>query len=198
VTFEGDRALEEEVKRVHSPRILHLATHGFYYPPPAADQGLPSGRSAESRLRASADALLRSGLVLAGANAPAPPDDSRAEDGWLTAEEAALLDLRGTELVVLSACESGLGDIRAGEGVYGLRRAFMYAGARSLVSSLFEVPDQETRELMRGFYKNLRAGKSKLAALHDAQHALLRARRAKIGAAHPFFWASFGLIGDLN
>src|SRR5258707_4878921 len=92
-----------------------------------------------------ANPLLRTGIVLAGANA-LDEDAAKAgiEDGWVTAEEIALMDLRGTELVMLSACQTGLGDIKTGEGVYGLRRAFLYAGARTLVTSLFEVPDTET------------------------------------------------------
>ena len=152
--------------------------------------------------------MLRSGLVLAGANAlgeragpaNAPGEQADAEptvdDGWVTAEEIALMDLRGTELVVLSACETGLGRVKIGEGVYGLRRAFLYAGARTLVTSLFEVPDEQTRELMGRFYGALKAGRGKLEALHGAQLELLRQRRAAGGARHPFFWASFVLVGD--
>ena len=114
----------------------------------------------------------------------------------MTAEEIALLNLQGTELVVLSACQTGLGDIKTGEGVYGLRRAFLYAGARTLVTSLFEVPDTETRELMNRFYGGLKKGQGKLASLHTAQVEMLRSRRAAQGSAHPFFWASFVLVGD--
>src|SRR5439155_4978479 len=140
--------------------------------------------------------LLRSGIVLAGANTIGDKAAAGVEDGWGTAEEIALLNLRGTELVVLSACQTGLGDIKTGEGVYGLRRAFLYAGARTLVTSLFEVPDTETRELMTRFYAGLRAGQGKLAALHAAERGLLRERRQAHGAAHPFFWASFVLVGS--
>ena len=97
---------------------------------------------------------------------------------------------------MLSACQSGLGDVKSGEGVFGLRRAFLYAGARSMVTSLFEVPDKETRELMQRFYRELNAGHGKLASLHAAQRALLAERRTAQGAGHPFFWASFVLVGD--
>src|SRR5262249_4109526 len=136
-------------------------------------------------------------IVLAGANqVGAKTAGPRVEDGWVTAEEIALLDLRGTELVVLSACQSGLGDVKSGEGVYGLRRAFLYAGVRALVTSLFEVPDRETRELMKRFYRELNAGQSKLAALQTAQRGLLSQRRQTQGTGHPFFWASFVLVGD--
>jgi CHAT domain-containing protein len=114
----------------------------------------------------------------------------------VTAEEIALMNLRGTELVVLSACETGLGDIKTGEGVYGLRRAFIFAGARTLVTSLFKVPDEQTRQMMRSLYGNLKAGKGKLDSLHDAQLEVMRQRRQKEGAAHPFYWASFVLVGN--
>ena len=110
--------------------------------------------------------------------------------------EIALLNLHGTELVVLSACQTGLGEVRGGEGVFGLRRAFLYAGARSLLTSLFEVPDTETRDLMRRFYLGLKDGQTKSASLAAAQRAMIAQRRDSHGAAHPFYWASFVLIGD--
>jgi CHAT domain-containing protein len=106
------------------------------------------------------------------------------------------MDLRGTELVVLSACETGLGDVRTGEGVYGLRRAFQLAGARSVVSTLFKVPDRNARDLMRNFYGALKSGMSELSALHDTQLEAVRRLRARpSNAAHPFFWAGFVLTG---
>lgn len=199
-TFAGAEALEEVFKAMKPPRILHLATHGYFIdhepPAPQDDEVRGSGAGAvRGRLRRLDSPLLRSGIVLAGANT-AGDKATRADDGWLTAEEIALLDLRGTELVVLSACQTGLGDIKTGEGVFGLRRAFVHAGARSLLTSLFEVPDRETRELMRRFYGNLRAGQGKLAALHAAQVDLVRQRRQDSSAAHPFFWASFVLVGE--
>src|SRR5205807_4374764 len=104
--------------------------------------------------------LLRSGLALAGANTwlrktqPA----AEAEDGLLTAEDVSGLDLSGTELVVLSACETGLGEVRTGEGVFGLQRAFVLAGAKTLVMSLWSVPDEPTRELMEDFYQRILSG----------------------------------------
>ena len=102
----------------------------------------------------------------------------------------------GTELVVLSACQTGLGDIKTGEGVYGLRRAFLHAGARTLVTSLFEVPDTETRQLMQRFYTGVGAGRGKLVALHAAQLGMMQERRTSHAATHPFFWASFVLVGN--
>jgi CHAT domain-containing protein len=206
--FTGKQALEDVFKSIHSPRILHVATHGFFLPNQqlaAEDRLEPATAGTEfgaarglARLRAVENPLLRSGIVLAGANTIGSPDSSenKTDDGWVTAEEIAMMDLKGTELVVLSACETGLGDVRTGEGVFGLRRAFLYAGARTLVTSLFRVPDQQTREIMRNFYRSLAQGKSKLAALHNAQLEMIRKRRAETGAAHPFFWASFILVGS--
>ena len=195
----GAEALEEVLKAMPAPRILHLATHGFFldHERAAADEEGSGASGARARLKKMDNPLLRSGIVLAGANAIGKADTSaRVDDGWVTAEEIALLNLRGTELVVLSACQTGLGDVRSGEGVFGLRRAFLYAGAKTLVTSLFEVPDRDTRDLMKHFYRNLQAGHGKLAALHGAQREMLTQRRLAGGAAHPFFWASFILVGD--
>jgi CHAT domain-containing protein len=156
---------------------------------------------------------LLSGLVLAGANRPAEPD---RDDGILTALEVAELDLRGVELAVLSACETGLGEVAGGEGLLGLQRAFQVAGAQSVVASLWQVDDESTRKLMERFYENLWHNKmSKLEALRQAQLALLREGRTRgPGATQPddpkkkaqakpleartppFFWAGFVLSGD--
>lgn len=208
--YVGANALEDVFKASHSPRILHIATHGFFLT--ASEQGPGSiergpGDSAEAgagaaggiaRLRLNANPLLRSGIVLAGANdlATDQATATTVEDGWVTAEEISLLDFRGTELVVLSACESGLGDIDTRDGVYGLRRAFFHAGAHNLLTSLFKVPDAETRRLMAAFYGKLAEGETKLAALHAAQRKILAERRSEGKAAHPFFWASFIMVGE--
>jgi CHAT domain-containing protein/Tfp pilus assembly protein PilF len=196
--FVAGEALEEVFKGLHGPRLLHVATHGFFLPykkPDPADQADFWGAGLDD-LQAVENPLLRCGLVLAGANARDKNGTAAgAEDGWVTGEEIALMDLSGTELVVLSACESGLGDVGAGEGVYGLRRAFLYAGARTLLVSLFKVPDTETRMMMRQFYRELVAGNDTLEAFHRAQLEIIHQRRAEHGAAHPFFWASFLLVG---
>lgn len=206
----GDSALEELFKNVHSPRILHVATHGFFLQQRDEEDSFASSTAPAddryaaavgfSRLRNSADPLLRSGIVLAGANDFISSGETTAdvEDGWVTAAEIAMLDLSGTEMVVLSACESGLGEISTREGVFGLRRSFFHAGARALVTSLFKVPDNETRLLMQRFYQELAAGKSKLDALREAQLSVIQRRRETNEAAHPFFWASFVLVGDPN
>jgi CHAT domain-containing protein len=114
---------------------------------------------------------LRSGLALAGANTRGLGGSllPEAEAGLLTAEDVSGMDLVSTELVVLSACETGLGEVRTGEGVFGLRRAFVLAGAKTLVMSLWKVPDEQTQELMEEFYRRLLAGESRSEALREAQ-----------------------------
>jgi tetratricopeptide (TPR) repeat protein len=217
--YTGGRASEDALKRVRSPHVLHLSTHGFFLPDPPKQQpgegagtfgvGLQSvdGAAAVGLARlgvaSGVSPLLRSGFVLAGANRlgeqlPQSPQAAGVEDGWVTAEEAALLDLSGTELAVLSACGTGLGTVPAGEGVYGLRRALRLAGVSTVVSTLFDVPDQESAGLMRNFYVSLKSGQGKLDALRGAQLRLIKERREKGGAAHPFFWAGFVLSGDPN
>lgn len=204
----GDAALEDLFKEIESPRILHVATHGFFIKQrEEEEQFAPDVMPTDdryaaavgfARLRNSSDPLMRSGIVLAGANDLISSGESSAtaEDGWVTAAEIAMLDLNGTEMVVLSACESGLGDISTREGVFGLRRSFFHAGAHALVTSLFKVPDNETRLLMQRFYQELAAGNSKLDALREAQLSVIKRRRETNEAAHPFFWASFVLVGD--
>lgn len=209
VKLTGGEALEEALKQIPAPRILHLATHGFYLPDQqersdeTAAAPLPRDGQAMSAERLAAlgeveNPLLRSGVVLAGANRAAAEEaqPDRGEDGWVTAEEIGMLDLTGTELVVLSACETGLGDVRTGEGVSGLRRAFLHAGARSLVTSLYKVPDDATQRLMSSMYKRLAAGSNVQAALREAQLEMIAERRKEHGGAHPFFWASFILVGS--
>ena len=166
------QATEAAVKAVHAPPVLHLATHGFFLE--SADDG--------------DNPLLESGLAFAGANKLA----SGRDDGILTALEASGLDLWGTKLVVMSACETGLGKVSNGDGVYGLRRALVIAGAESLVMSLWQVDDKATRDLMSGYYKKLAAGEGRSAALRAVQLEL--AHQPKY--AHPYYWASFIAAGD--
>jgi len=201
--YLGEAAVEEVLKTAQSPRVVHLATHGFYVPLEAENldkesdlRSFSSGTSL-SRLRTDRNPLLRSGIVLAGANRLASGEDAAGtlEDGWVTAQEIASMDFRNTELVVLSACESGLGDIATGQGVQGIRRAFLNAGGHSVLTSLYEVPDGETRQLMHGFYQELLETDNRRAALSRAQRQRIVERRQAEGAAHPFFWASFILLG---
>jgi CHAT domain-containing protein len=204
VDYRGARATETALKAVHGPRILHLATHGFFLPdaappagPDAATAGSPAAGlggpiSAPGGPTLSSEArenpLLRSGLALAGANQLISGDD----DGILTAMEAAGLDLWGTQLVVLSACETGVGKVTNGDGVYGLRRALVIAGAESLVMSLWQVDDAATRDLMAGYYARLAAGKPRSSALREVQLEI----QGKPKYAHPYYWASFLPAGD--
>jgi CHAT domain-containing protein len=189
-------ATESALKNVRAPRMLHVATHGFFLPAESrAGQAAAAGERGleleydEPWSWLPDDPLLRSGLALAGANAK---NGGEGQDGILTALEASSLDLRGTKLVVLSACETGLGDVLNGEGVYGLRRALFVAGAETLVTSFWKVADEETRDLMVGYYERLQSGAGRSAALREAQLAMLGQK----GTAHPYFWASFGVFGD--
>ena len=174
--------------------MLHLATHAYFCP--------RAGFSGNVRL--DENPLLYSGLVLAGANRVVNgeieygSESTPAEDGILTSLEASGLNLMGTDLVVLSACQTGVGEVENGEGVYGLRRAFQLAGARSVVMSMFQVPDKSTQTLMTRFYDNWLSGQSKSQALRNASLSIIEERRAEHGGAHPLFWGGFVLVGDPN
>jgi CHAT domain-containing protein len=186
----GEQATETAAKQVAGPRILHIATHGFFLQDATLD---PSGHAKRSLSVTSAavpeeNPMLRSGLVFAGVNRLS----SGVDDGVLTALEAAGLDLGGTKLVVLSACETGLGQVRNGEGVFGLRRAFTVAGAESLLMSLWQVADEATKDLMIGYYTRLARGEGRAEALRQTQLAMLKDAKQ----SHPFFWASFIPSGE--
>jgi hypothetical protein len=132
--------------------------------------------------------LLRSGLALAGVN----QRSASSASGVLSALEVTGIDLAGTQLVTLSACETGLGEVRNGEGVYGLRRALVLAGAETQVMSLWKVDDAATRDLMIAYYTSLEGGGERAGAMREVQRALLAAP----ATAHPFYWASFIVSGD--
>ncbi|MDX6405799.1 MAG: hypothetical protein QOH70_3254 [Blastocatellia bacterium] len=195
---------EAAIKRVKGPRILHVATHGFFLS--CSESGRPliasapdtmGGTSfmAEDQLLANdhrsgelEDALLRSGLAFTDANRHKGGND----DGILTALEAASLNLWGTKLVVLSACDTGIGAVKSGEGVYGLRRALVLAGSESQVISLWQVSDRATRDLMVGYYRELNSGQGRSEALRQIQLCMLKSE----DRWHPYYWAGFIHSGD--
>jgi CHAT domain-containing protein/tetratricopeptide (TPR) repeat protein len=199
VVLRGAAATEGSFKKLApGKRALHLATHGFY-----------AGACGAAR----ENPLLRSGMALAGANSgrsePGEPggtsssngatdhaDTSRIEDGILTADEISGMDLGGVEWAVLSGCETGVGVVRAGEGVLGLRRAFEVAGARTLVMSLWPVTDRAAREWTIRFYEGrLEKGLDPASAARHASRVMLEAARAAGEPAHPFAWAAFIVAG---
>jgi CHAT domain-containing protein len=185
----GAHATESSLKQLVAPRILHIATHGFFLggrpDKPAAGGDTTRAISGGVKIE---NPLLRSGLALAGANQRRSGD----QDGILTALEASGLDLWGTRLVTLSACDTGIGEVRIGEGVYGLRRAFVLAGAESMVMSLWPVSDLVTRELMSAYYRKIKEGVGRGEALRRTQLQMLQTGNRR----HPFYWASFIQIGE--
>lgn len=192
----GDRASEAALKALHGPAVLHLATHGFFAPDASVSLDLRNLDNGENLADPAKTPMLRAGLALAGANRP---HATGGDDGVLTALEVSSLDLAGTRLVVLSACETGLGDASPGEGVYGLRRALTLAGAETLVMSLWRVPDSATRDLMTAFYGELRGGSAPSTAMRKVALAMLadgRAHPRTSSRAHPRFWAGFIVSGD--
>jgi CHAT domain-containing protein/tetratricopeptide (TPR) repeat protein len=194
----GAEASESAFKRLApGRRILHLATHGFFLGGACASAlDTASRRGLAAPTGAGENPLLLSGLALAGANHRAAAG-SAEEDGILTAEEIAALDLSGVEWAVLSACDTASGDIRAGEGVLGLQRAFQIAGARTLVMSLWQVDDKATRRWMQELYEgHLRRGLDTAAAVRGAMLSVLTDRRRKGLNTHPFYWAGFIAAGD--
>jgi CHAT domain-containing protein/Flp pilus assembly protein TadD len=212
----GEYAVESALKACHSPHILHIATHGFFLSEQPAQNGgrereLSSFAHARAPISSDIDndlsvnkldrfakahtntPLFHSGLAFAGANTwnrgETPPLE--AEDGIFTAEDVAVSDLRGTALVVLSACDTGLGrEIHSGEGMPGLRRAFALAGAKTLVTSLWKIPDHHTQELMSEFYQRILHGQGCAEALREAQLAL------KTRYPHPYYWGAFICQGN--
>ena len=197
--FLGPEATKERLLQLSTPGILHLATHGFFLkdePVPAGSRGVvhigalgdrPQGWTPE-------EPLLRSGLALAGARAPAPdastPSEPQPDAALVTALELAGLDLWGTQLVVLSACDTGRGDVQLGQGVSGLRRALVVAGAETVVMSLWKVSDDSTRLLMETYYRNLLAGQGRASALREAMRSLRESQ------PHPHYWAPFIALGS--
>lgn len=209
------QATEQALREAKSPSILHLATHGFFLADQQQSRSMnrlasAGGTSWPDINMTAENPLLRSGLAFAGANR----QRSGNNDGLLTALEATSLYLSGTKLVVLSACDTGIGQVENGEGVYGLRRAFALAGAQSVVMSLWKVDDEVTRDLMVAYYQLLKEGMGRNEALRRVQLNLIEGknpdgspRKARQGGCssqsaivldlrHPYYWASFVHSGD--
>lgn len=188
----GQQATEEMIKNLKNPQILHIATHGFFLQDIQKKETNERSFAGYTQDRMIENPLLRSGLLLAGAkNAFIGKTNENQDDGILTAMEAMNLDLDDTDLVVLSACETGLGEVKNGEGVYGLQRAFQTAGVKSILMSLWTVSDEATQKLMTYFYQNWITKKmSKREAFNIAQ-MLLRKEFPE-----PYYWAAFVLVGD--
>ena len=206
--YTGKEAKKSLLRHCRNPRILHLATHGFFLGDQQRPGVDPYKIALESRQVSLAfeqsgvgksleNPMLRSGIALAGANTFLSSLEGQEEDGILTAEEILGLNLWGTDMVVLSAGGTGLGDLRNGEGVFGLRRAFTLAGAKSLVVSLWSVPDEETKELMTQFYKNLAtSGMDRCQALRQAMLREMEIVEKRYGSAYPLCWGGFVFVGD--
>jgi CHAT domain-containing protein len=185
------------LQRQPGPRVLHIATHGFFVadqestptdPLRVIQEGSPLLRSLRQE-----DPQLRSGLVLAGANQPSlDPND----DGYLTAAEALSLKLKGTELVVLSACSTGQGESRTGEGVYGLQRSLTVAGARSTLLSLWKVDDAATADFMTRYYSRIKTKEGRAEALAAVQAEFRNGTAGNGQWKEPYYWAAWQLVGD--
>ena len=167
-----EMALEENLKAVQNPTVLHIATHGFFITSEETDK---------------TDAMLRSGIILAGVKTPKPES---MDNGILTAYEAMNLHLDDTDLVVLSACETGLGEVKAGEGVYGLQRALKVAGAKTILMSLWKVDDNATQALMSEFYQIWVQTHDKQKAFHLAQ------KKIRTQYPEPYYWGAFVMVGE--
>lgn len=189
--YVNKNASETNFKNIEKPRILHIATHGYFL----ADVNEIEGNKVfgVDLEQASVNPLLRAGLLFSGASSFLNYDASQdnQNNGILTAYEVKNMDLRETELVVLSACETGLGEVMNGEGVYGLQRAFQVAGANSIIMSLWTVDDRTTQELMVAFYDNYFSGKDIIQSFRDARLEI----RKKY--SDPYYWGAFKLLGGI-
>ncbi len=192
--LKESEANEESIKALDgrtTPYVLHLATHGFFFPDPIQEtpKDNKSFQGKSKIYKASDDPMMRSGLLLAGAKNywGKTNQNNTIEDGILTASEISNLDLSACQLVVLSACETGLGEVKGSEGVFGLQRAFKMAGVKNIIMSLWKVPDAQTAELFDIFYSECFAGKS----IHEAFQSAQSQMKAKYS---PYYWAGFVLL----
>ena len=208
IYYTGIDGTEESFKRLDStkPKLMHIATHGFYFTKAEAKEsqfarlemelmteGIQNTRRFVEDKPMTRSVLLFSGCNRAFRHEQIPEDE---EDGILTAQEISTLDLRGLDLVVLSACQTALGDVISGEGVFGLQRGFKKAGANTILMSIDKVDDEATRILMVEFYRNLMNGKTKHQSLIDAQKHLRQVDNGKYDK--PEYWASFIMLDGIN
>jgi CHAT domain-containing protein len=189
-TYMQKEASEQNFKKIKSPSLLHIATHGFFLEESQSSGDKVFGIDVN---QANENPLLRSGLMLADADQTMGEialgtEVNTSNNGILTAYEVITLDLKNTNLVVLSACETGLGEIKSGEGVYGLQRAFQVAGAETVIMSLWKVSDEATKQLMTTFYKEWMGGKQKEEAFFAAQKSL------RINFPEPYYWGAFVML----
>lgn len=197
IQFTGSEGTEQsviDVCKLH-PNLLHIATHGFYYDEDNDDEEAIRSKSDTNSISIETKAMKESGLLFSGANHKLLGEDVADEhnDGILTAEEISTLSLGDVDLIVLSACETGLGSV-SGEGVFGLQRGFKLSGVNCILMSLWKVDDDATKELMINFYNNLIKGSSKIEALQEAQKKM----RETTGYEDPEYWAGFVLLDALN
>jgi CHAT domain-containing protein len=191
--YQDKNALEEVLLTARNPRILHLATHGYFLKDEEVKPQPKMGFMFQEKERmvdvGIENPMLRSGIALAGANASLKEG---RDDGVVSAEKILGLRLKGTDLVVLSACDTGTGEVKSGEGVFGLKRSFILSGAKTVVMSLWSIPSKETTELMTEFYTLMAKGKTKAEALREARLNLMKRK------PNPFYWGAFVMVGNPN
>jgi CHAT domain-containing protein len=189
-SYLAENASETNIKKQESPRILHIATHGYFFPDIPIDKDNTRFLGMD-RQQVVQDPMLRSGLLFTGANRTLKGEESKGENGLLSAAEASLLDLRETELVVLSACETGKGEVKNSEGVYGLRKAFSDAGAQNIIMSLWKVDDKVTQEFMSRFYEIWLNDKTSIREAFSKTQLEIKAKYPQ-----PYYWGAFILVGE--
>jgi CHAT domain-containing protein len=190
-SYLADNASETNLKTQQSPRVLHVATHGYFFPDIPMEDKDQTRFLGMDRQQVVQDPMLRSGLLLTGANRTLKGESSTGENGLLSAAEASLLDLRETELVVLSACETGKGEVKNSEGVYGLRKAFSDAGAQNIIMSLWKVDDKVTQEFMSRFYEIWLNDKTSIREAFNRTQLEIKAKYPQ-----PYYWGAFILVGE--
>jgi len=185
--LSGTDATETNLKNLNSPKLLHIATHGFFF----NNKDINTNILSSDNKKAFLNPMTRSGLIFSGAQNTINGELFSDDNGWLNSYEASLLNLKGTELVVLSACDTGMGDVQNGKGVFGLQRAIRMAGAESLIMSMWKVDDKATQKLMTYFYEFWIDKKySKREAFKKAQFKIREEYN------HPYYWGAFLLIGE--